>query len=631
MTRLAKVGLVAMLCLGPLAATRPAAAAPALPSPAERRAALRPAYEALAADARYLELRDEAGRSSDRGALDRLLAYMSISPLDFLEIDMMARTYDMVVPQSVFEQHERWLTLHPDLARRWYGQEALDAALGKISNGTKGATADVDLQAENAAVDTNRDPAYNANPDPEKFQGEIQIATNPKNINQVVAASNTWDTTSVCTPTQQIISVVYSADGGVTWQYTCAPGVSAFTPIGLSTCAFDAFGSDPAVWWNDNNEVFLNYMLICNKPTGAKPSMVVARSIDGGANWTAQAVISDGFNAATFNDKNFYVIDNNPGSPFHGRHYTCWDRSNNEKFAYSTNNGVTWTEVDIPEGNNYADVGCDIAVQRNGTVHVIYATYKTSPPKDAKLFYTQSTDGGAHWSAPAQAAQWNLVSFTNTNCPPAQNNRCINPFGSIDVDNSGGPCDGRLYVSFTDYISSVSDTDVYVSSSLDGGATWGTRVRINDVTTGNQFHPFLVMDQDNGYPVVAWHDTRNDGANKAVDFYASRSKDCGATWEANTQVSAASNEFNNNAISTTNLNTASNPIANPNQFGEYLGLDVVSGRAYVSWTDSRQYFPVGGGGNVQRENMAFALVDFGDLFSDGFETSSTSAWSVVGP
>ena len=45
-------------------------------------------------------------------------------------------------------------------------------------------------------------------------------------------------------------------------------------------------------------------------------------------------------------------------------------------------------------------------------------------------------------------------------------------------------------------------------------------------------HPFLVMDQIFGTPVVAWHDARNDAANRAVDFFVARSFTCGQSFEA---------------------------------------------------------------------------------------------------
>jgi hypothetical protein len=254
------------------------------------------------------------------------------------------------------------------------------------------------------------------------------------------------------------------------------------------------------------------------------------------------------------------------------------------------------------------------------------------------MFYTRSSNGGATWSSPVQVQDFNLVSFSNANMPAAQDSRGINPFGSIDVDSSGGSCDGTLYATFSDFTSgNAESTDVWVRRSTDNGATWGAAVRVNDDGAGGriQFHPVLMVDQSNGHVVLAWHDARNDSANRAVDYYLARSTDCGLSFEANIQASQPSAEFNNSSISYTNENTTANPNANPNQYGEYMGLDVQGGVAYLAWADSRHFFP-GSTSEPQKENVGFAKVSFSvtpetPLFADGFETGDTSGWSATAP
>ena len=50
--------------------------------------------------------------------------------------------------------------------------------------------------------------------------------------------------------------------------------------------------------------------------------------------------------------------------------------------------------------------------------------------------------------------------------------------------------------------------------------------------------------------------------------------------------------------------------ANPNQFGEYMGLDVLDGTAYVAWMDSRHYYPANSLADAEKENIGFATVTF---------------------
>src|SRR5207249_758900 len=198
-----------------------------------------------------------------------------------------------------------------------------------------------------ATVMTNRNVAATDNPAPLDYQGEVQVSVNRNNANQIVAGANTWDIPAGCEQTQAIFS---SSDSGNTWNYTCAPSVGDY---GLS-CPDDgiAFGSDPAVYWDNNNKVFLNYLLLCcdffcqlglGNPSS---SLAVARSDNGGTSWVGHGIVVDHLSGTGgLDDKEFYVIDNNPLSPHYGRHYECWDNDNNELVAYS-DNGINWTIKD---------------------------------------------------------------------------------------------------------------------------------------------------------------------------------------------------------------------------------------------------------------------------------------------
>jgi hypothetical protein len=567
-------------------------------------------YQRVVQDPQYQALKGRLrGNLNNRAVVDQYLAFLPISPLEMLKAEMHAKKFEFAIPKVIHQFHQRWKQLHPEAAKRYYGAEKASPAELEPTTDESGS-----LEATTAAatVTLNRNSAYNFAIPPTEYQGEIQLVVNPNNPNQIVSAANTWDDQNASCGTYGLQAVFYSNDGGVTWGYSCPPDDVAY---GMSCAALGGgtFGSDPALAWNSNNEVFLNYMLLCYNGDYVY-SMVVARSANGGATWNAQGVIKNSWSTGALEDKNFYAIDNNPGSPFFGRHYTCWDRNNNEKFAYSTNNGATWTETDLPTAGGGIDLGCDIAVQKNGTVHVIWNTLScVFNCSNEQTYYSRSTNGGQSWSAPVLVVDPNLVGFSNKNCPSAQDDRCIGPFGSIDVDNSGGACDGTLYVTYTDFPSGgVNNSDVLVKRSTNGGSTWSAGVRVNDDGAGGliQFHPFLVVDQSTGSPVVAWHDARNDPNNRAVDFYVARSSNCGQSFEANVKASQASVEFNNSTISTTNMNSQSNTGYNPNQYGEYLGLDARGGNAYVAWADTRGYFP-NFTNDTQRENVGFAVVTFG--------------------
>lgn len=609
------------VCVVPAAAQSLGGAAP---TPSERRADLIPVYERLMADPEFDALLEDLGESrlDDRAALDRYLRFLPLSPLDLLELDMGARRYEHVVPRHVHDWHLRWIELKPELARKHYGDAYVDEALTD-------AALKVDPQVDDdegvgAAPRTtaggNRNVAATEPVAPDQYQGEIQVVVNPNNPDQVVAAANTWDDAGgACGGNTQ--AIFHSDDGGVTWGYTCAPDDGAY---GGLNCPGAVFGSDPALYWADDGEVFLEYMLLCQRNVfDTRFAIVVAGSTDGGENWNGRGVVANSWGVANrIEDKQFLAIDNNAASPFSGRMYTCWDRANDERFAFSTDGGVTWTEVNLPAPpGGGLDLGCEIAVQDNGTVHLIFNTLTCGAGPNSctneRMLYTRSTNGGNTWTNPTVVHDYNLVGFSGANCPDAQDERCISGFGAIGVDNSGGACDGDLYVTYSDFTTgAVDDTDVWVRRSTNNGATWSAGVRVNDggVANRTQFHPFLQVDQANGDVVVAWHDARHDFGNDAVDIYLSRSRNCGASFERNTRVTQRSTEFNNSTITASNENTADNANRNPNQYGEYLGLDVLDGQAYVAWTDSRHFFPTNAG-NAQRENVGFSKVELRDCVS----------------
>ncbi|KAB2960952.1 MAG: hypothetical protein F9K16_11410 [Thermoanaerobaculia bacterium] len=614
----------------------PAAAGEGLPK-GERLKQLIPRFLDAGRDA-ALAARRAAVDWRDPRAVEAWLAGAPLSPRDELEIDMFLRRYELAVPRRVEEWHLRWLALHPAEGRRLHGDAAVERALARAALVVGVVPAS---EAPDATeVGTNRNLAGIDTPEPLEYQGEIQVAADPRDPRRLVAAANTWDDMGGTCGDFGMQAVFWSADGGVTWQYGCVPAEGAY---GLSCSGVGTFGSDPAVSWDDQGNVFVEYMMLCaHSSTDIRFAIVVAKSSNGGATWAAQGVVKSSWATGDLEDKNFYAIDTFPTSPFHGRHYTCWDRNNNEKFAYSTNGGATWTEVDLPAPASYGshDLGCDIAVADDGTVHVAWDRYlcPSTSCTDQRMYYTRSTNGGQTWSTPVPVHNYLLTGFSGNEFPPAQNERGISLFGSIAVDNSGGPCRGTLYVTYTDVATagaSAVTANVYVRRSTNGGGSWFAGVRVNnDTTTANtQFHSFLVTDRATGEPVVAWHDTRSDSAgDERVDFFVASSTNCGQSFPVNTKVSAASAEFRNTAISFTNLNSGAtqNPNANPNQYGEYLGLDVHGGRAFVAWTDSRQFHP-SFQAEPQVENIGFVEVRFDAVFRDGFETGDARIWSTLAP
>src|SRR5207245_2847297 len=77
--------------------------------------------------------------------------------------------------------------------------------------------------------------------------------------------------------------------------------------------------------------------------------------------------------------------------------------------------------------------------------------------------------------------------------------------------------------------------------STNNGATWSSRVRVNDDTIGNgksQFLPRIAIDQTSGNIAVSFYDCRNSPGNTTTELWATISADGGATFLPNVKVSA---------------------------------------------------------------------------------------------
>ena len=165
-----------------------------------------------------------------------------------------------------------------------------------------------------------------------------------------------------------------------------------------------------------------------------------------------------------------------------------------------------------------------IACGNDGTLHAVWSDWRNDADgKDVSgggidgvdnndIYYANSTDKGNTWS-------------TNTQ---------INDDGGIAKQQSATiaiDSKGHIHIVWEDNRSGNFDT--YYANSTDGGTTFSSNKRINDVSTGSR-HPTIDIDDATDYIYVVWGDYR-DPVNKP-DIYFTRSTDGGFTFEANKKV-----------------------------------------------------------------------------------------------
>jgi hypothetical protein len=374
----------------------------------------------------------------------------------------------------------------------------------------------------------------------------------------------------------------FSSNGGASWG-----GVDLPLPPPKAKNGTD-FGSDPTLAFDSQGNLFYGYIVVFfgngNGINGTE--MAVARSTDGGKTYPQVTFFGFEDGANHFNDKPMITADTNVASPFRDNVYIAWDAASGGtigggvRFATSTDHGATFSvaRVDDPSGPGQS-IGASPAVAPNGEVYVAWNDYHANA-----IVFNRSFDGGQTWGAPVTVSPKTLPFDIGI---PAESFRGALVYPSLGVDQSSGPHRGRIYCSWMD-LTAANVTDIFLSYSDNGGATWSTPKQVTDQfsTPVDRFNHWMSVDPVTGDVNVAFYDTRNDttGVRYQTDYYLAQSKDGGASFPGpDIRVSTvSSNEHDCNGV------FPCQGINYGNQQGDYEGLVSFGGVSYPIWTDSRR-------------------------------------------
>ena len=467
------------------------------------------------------------------------------------------------------------------------------------------------------------DPSANVNLDCDGItpNNEPQIAVDPTNPLHMVASSNDYE--SCC---DQFYTTF---DGGKSWRTgdmsVEAPGKRART------------GSDPVTTFDlENNTVIHSSLNFQND--GCDGDVVVSVSKDGGIHWDKVVEVADGGGPTScsdngiFNDKEWITTDNSPGSPFYGRSYLTWTAflsANGLTLegpiwgAHSDDGGFTWSapqeisgsnpglctfQANGPAGECDEDQFSVPSVAPDGSVYVSFindqnqALWESGEFFDDQFLLVKSTDGGVTWSAPTFIVgledgsrdfpinasgrqtltnfQVRVASATNIVADPTANNRLYFVF----FDNRNG---------IHDVANPVTNTDVFITRSTNGGASWSAPSQVNPADSGagnDQWFPWVDVSPVDGTVGVVYHDRSYDATHNTHETSLSESPAGGSSFAA-TLVSTASSHPRESVFFKAGA-TAIGCETCSVFHGDYIGLTYGSdGNANMVWTDMRDLYP----------------------------------------
>lgn len=401
-------------------------------------------------------------------------------------------------------------------------------------------------------------PNFRILPRAGSYQSEVIICRHPLNPLIMFGSSNAINNTGTLFISE---GVYVTTNGGVNWY---GSDTLQGAPIGNH-------GGDPGPTIDKNGVIIMSHL-------GYSTSGMFANySTNNGATWSSTYTIASGSQ-----DKNFATTDDAPASPYYGRSYVVWSlfSVSNPPIAvsYTTNSGVTWSaaaQINTSVSGHYSQ-GCDARVGPNGEVYVVWAAPNTAASNVEDFAgFAKSVNGGVTWTVTNNAYDMNGIRGTF----PTKNNIRTNGFTRIDVDRSGGPRNGWIYIvaSEINLAPAGTDPDVVLHKSTNGGVSWSAGVRVNQDALNNgkyQFFPAIRVDETGGVNIV-YYDDRNT-ASDSSEIYMSRSVDGGTTF---TDLLVSDHRFQPKTINVSGVATG--------YMGDYIGVTSGNGKIWPIWMDDK--------------------------------------------
>jgi hypothetical protein len=468
----------------------------------------------------------------------------------------------------------------------------------------------------------------------EELTSEPSIVVDPMNKNNILTGSFSYYPNNLYIDNDPLngIDIESSTQNGQNWFGGVFPNELFDYPIPLSNPAVGIYHDD------NSNILYCGSTMLQFNPDGSpdnawKQVEGVSYSTDGGNNWTQTIIadillyIQDGEYEypAYYLDRNHLAIDNNTQSPFKGRVYSAWTPNATLTFLEYNNFGVPdWGQIDLTYSsdginwpyNTYSTItstmdspnnpgnvfndGVNIQTGLSGEVYAVWAMYPATdqngydhPPNGAEfaLGFTKSIDGGNTFDK-GKIIQ-NIEGIHDNQDFLSNHGYTAYSFPVMCVDKSKVH-PGRIYVAWSNKHTyqdqSTTYFEIYTISSDDNGATWSSKVMVDNVSlyAFQKFSvsPWIACDNETGTVCVTYYDDRNFQGYSQFDTYVSMSRDGGITWQESKSENFTQSTGNYGGID--DYSFCSTPVYEGVQpyFNFYNGISVKDGIAYPAWTSN---------------------------------------------
>ncbi|WP_328995749.1 hypothetical protein OG394_13915 [Kribbella sp. NBC_01245] len=436
--------------------------------------------------------------------------------------------------------------------------------------------------------DGGTDPVLAACSINNRQQNEPAASIAPHNPALLTAGANDYCTVPTAGGTWA--GFYYSATGGSTWTNSLLPGYPGDTSPAGTASPLNRIGvtnaGDPVQAWDNNGHVYYAGIGFNRAKPGLGSIWVARYGWPGGASPSYQftTLVERGTPSpiflGLFHDKILIEVDRGADSPYAGNVYVCWARftasgPNNGVFvATSADGGRSFRTQKVSESVHGSQF-CDIAVTRNGDVHVAWRQFDagTGQMQNNGVAWVKSTNGGKSFSKPAVAAEfigWDPGDQTVSPAAygQAKYNACLVGDGTLGACASPEPrafardCGDGPFACQSGYVFHRMNTQV--------------RITADPTASGDPDEVFVVFDASvpgSETSTGSTYGTISEGVGSQASVYLIRTTTGGSTWSAPSRIDAQA-------------------------VGHQYFPDIVAeaGRLHAVWQDSRYDAVVGPGG-----------------------------------